>query len=171
MAEHSYRKKNRLSNYDYSQNGAYFITICAENRKKIFSEIVGGGVLDAPTTCLYGYGAVIARRIEEMNRVYGHIKTIKYVVMPNHIHLLIHIDRSEDRTAAGTSRTPSPTGALIPQYVSTLKRMCNKEIGKNIWQRSYHDRVIRGDAEYDMIWEYIDTNPLRWELDCFYTEE
>ena len=49
--------------------------------------------------------------------------------------------------------------------------MCNKEIGKNIWQRSYHDRVIRSDAEYDMIWEYIDTNPLRWELDCFYTEE
>ena len=49
--------------------------------------------------------------------------------------------------------------------------MCNKEIGRNIWQRSYHDRITRDDAEYDEIWQYIDTNPLRWELDCFYTEE
>ena len=171
MADYSYRKKNRLINYDYSQNGAYFITICAENRKKIFSEIVGGGVLDTPQTRLNQCGAVIVRRIEEMNRIYRHIKTTKYVVMPNHIHLLVHIDREEICGAAGTSRTPSPTSALIPQYVSTLKRMCNKEIGRNIWQRSYHDRIIRDDAEYDKIWQYIDTNPLRWELDCFYTEE
>ena len=91
--------------------------------------------------------------------------------MPNHIHLLGHSDREETGSAAGTSRTPSPTSALIPQYVSTLKRMCNKEIGRNIWQRSYHDRIIRDDAEYDMIWQYIDTNPIRWEQDCFYTEE
>ena len=165
------RVPHRLKEHDYSANGAYFITICTKNKECILSQIVGGGVLDAPMTRLYGYGAVIARRIEEMNRVYGHIQTPKYVVMPNHIHLLVHIDREETGSAAGTSRTPSPTSALIPQYVSTLKRMCNKEIGKNIWQRSYHDRVIRSDAEYDMIWEYIDTNPLRWELDCFYTEE
>ena len=166
-----YRKKNRLENYDYSQNGAYFITICTENRRSILCDIVGGGVLDAPKCDLRAYGVVIENRIREMNRVYSHIKTVKYVVMPNHVHLLVHIEREVTCGAVGTSRTPSPTSALIPQYVSTLKRMCNKEIGVNIWQRSFHDRIIRSDAEYDMIWEYIDTNPLRWELDCFYTEE
>ena len=91
--------------------------------------------------------------------------------MPNHVHLLVCIDRAEDITRSGTSRTPSPTNAIIPRYVSTFKRLCNREIGTNIWQRSYHDHIIRGQSDFDMIWQYIDTNPIRWEQDCFYTEE
>ena len=106
-----------------------------------------------------------------MNRVYPNVQTVKYAIMPNHIHLLIHIAWDETCSAAGTSRTPSPTNGIIPQYVSTFKRLCNRQMGVNLWQRSYHDRIIRNDAEYDMIWQYIDTNPLRWEMDCFYTEE
>ena len=55
--------------------------------------------------------------------------------------------------------------------VTAWAKEFDKEFGKNIWQRSYHDHIIRDDADYDMIWQYIDTNPTRWELDCFYTEE
>lgn len=49
--------------------------------------------------------------------------------------------------------------------------MVTKEIGKSIWQRSYHDHIIRGEKDYQKIWEYIETNPLKWELDCFYSDE
>ena len=106
-----------------------------------------------------------------MNETYDSIQTEKYVIMPNHIHLLIYISNKEEVFGKGTSRTPSPTNALIPQYISTLKRLCNKEFGQNIWQRSYHDHVIRDCADHDLIWQYIDTNPARWEQDRFYTEE
>ena len=105
-----------------------------------------------------------------MNSVYRDVQTVKYVIMPNHIHLLICIGRADDPTENGTSRTPSPTNEIIPRYVSSFKRFCNREIGQNIWQRSYHDHIIRNVPEYQMIWQYIDTNPIRWEQDCFYTE-
>ena len=165
------RKKNRLEPHLYSQNGAYFITICTENRKCLLSEIVGGGVLDAPATHLRAFGIVVDRRIREMNRIYTNVQTVKYVIMPNHVHLLICIDRQENYGVAGTSRTPSPTNEIIPQYISTFKRLCNREFGGNIWQRSYHDHIIRDQAHFDLIWNYIDTNPARWDCDCFYREE
>ena len=116
-------------------------------------------------------GNVVDRRIREMNRVYPNVQTVKYVIMPNHVHLLICIERQETCSAAGTSRMPSPTNAIIPSYISAFKRLCNREIGGNIWQRSYHDHIIKGQSDFDMIWQYIDTNPIRWEQDCFYTEE
>ena len=169
--ERPVRKHNRLNQYDYSQNGAYFITICTENRKCILSSIVGGGVLDAPATRLTGYGSVIDQQIRDMNHQYPDVQTEKYVIMPNHLHLLIRISKDWKLVQSGPSGTPAPTNAIIPAYVSTLKRLCNREFGKNIWQRSYHDHIIRTDSDYEMIWEYIDTNPARWETDCFYTEE
>ena len=165
------RKHNRLIQYDYSQNGAYFITICTENRKCILSSIVGGGVLDAPSTRLTGYGLTVDRQIRDMNHQYPDVQAEKYVIMPNHIHLLIRISKDWKFVQSGPSGTPAPTNAVIPAYVSTLKRLCNRKFGKNIWQRSYHDHIIRTDSDYQMIWEYIDTNPARWETDCFYTEE
>ena len=168
---HPNRKKNRLTSELYSQNGAYFITICTENKKCILSRIVGGGALDAPVMQLSSFGKAAERRILEMNRVYLNVQTVKYAIMPNHVHLLICIDRQEHYGAAGTSRTPSPTNEIIPRYVSTFKRLCNREIGMNIWQRSYHDHIIRNQVDFDLIWNYIDTNPIRWEQDCFYTEE
>ena len=168
---HPNRKKNRLDSQLYSQNGAYFITICTENKKSLLSGIVGDGVLDVPMTHLSFCGSVVERRIQEMNRAYPAVQTVKYVIMPNHVHLLICIDREEACGAAGTSRTPSPTNAIIPSYISTFKRLCNREIGRNIWQRSYHDHIVRGKSDFDMIWQYIDTNPARWQQDCFYTEE
>ena len=189
MEDRPVQKQNRIQNFDYSQNGVYFITICTENRKCLLSRIippttttatnvpavftvptVGGGVLDAPQVLLTDFGRVVDHRIRQMNAVYSEIRAEKYVIMPNHIHLLLTIDRGVVVTS-GTSRTPSPTNALIPRYVSTLKRMCNKVFGQNIWQRSFHDHVIREERDYQMIWQYIDANPALWEKDCFYTEE
>ena len=62
----------------------------------------------------------------------------------------------------------APTVSTIVRH---MKGFATRSIGHRVFQKSFHDRIIRDDAEYDMIWNYIDTNPLRWELDCFYTEE
>ena len=85
--------------------------------------------------------------------------------MPNHIHLLIYVDNPD-----GMSGTPSPTNAYIPQFISTLKRFCNKEIGCNIFKRSFHDHIVRNEADYEKIYNYIENNPSKWTEDCFYIE-
>ena len=155
-----------MKNYDYSTPGAYFITICVKGRKELLSKIVvGDGVLDVPKNILLNYGEIADKYIRQLNDFYDYISVDKYVIMPNHIHLLLSI--TQQHKICGTSRTPSPTNSVIAQFVSTFKRFCNKEYGKNIWQRLSNDHIIRGDADYRKIWEYIDTNVFKWESDFF----
>ena len=163
------RKPTRLKEYDYSSPGAYFITICTKDKKKLLSKItVGDGVLDVPKNVLTKYGEIAKKHIKQMNSFYDYICVDKYVIMPNHIHFILSITNYSD---CGTSRTPSPTNSVISQFVSTFKRFSNKDYGENIWQRSYHDHIIRSEIDYKKIWEYIDTNVIRWEKDCFYNDE
>ena len=158
------RKPTRIKGYDYSTPGAYFVTICTQNRKEILSKIlVGDGVLDVPKNILTKYGEVANKHLINMSDFYDNIKIDKYVIMPDHIHLLISILGTND--TSGSSRTPNPTNSLIAQFVSTFKRFCNKEYGENIWQRLSNDHIIRNEKEYLKIWEYIDTNPYKLELD------
>ena len=165
------RKPTRLKGYDYSQNGAYFITICTHDKKCLLSEIiVGDGVLDVPQNILTEFGRIAEKHINQMSGFYDYIFVDKYVIMPNHIHLILSITELEKYLENGTSRTPSPTNFSVSAFISTFKRFCNKEFGKNIWQRSYHDHIIRGERDYQKIWEYIDTNVVKWEKDCFYNE-
>ena len=152
------RKRLRLKDYDYSQNGAYFLTVCAKDKKRIFGRIVGDGVLDVPHTQLSHIGKVINKYVISIDATYTDISVKKYVIMPNHIHLLILID-CENSNSANLS---------VPSLISTLKRFVNREIGFNVWQRSYHDHVIRNMRDYEEIWQYIDENPFRWESDCYY---
>ena len=159
-----HRKPNRLPGFDYSTPGAYFITICTQNRNPILGQIVGGGALDAPHAHLSMIGRVVRQYIESGNNIPG-ITVDKYVIMPNHIHMILLLDKP---ASGGTSKAPSPTNASIPHFVSTLKRFCHRDIGKKIFQRSYPDHVIRDEADYLKIWQYIDTNPARWADDCFY---
>ena len=121
------RKPNRLSGYDYSDRGAYFVTLCSLDRACIFSQIVGGGVLDAPEVQLTQDGQIVVKQIAEMNRIYNNVQAEKYVVMPNHVHILLTFCGEE-----GSSRTPTPTNSLLARYVSTLKRMTNKTAGKQL---------------------------------------
>lgn len=162
------RKPTRLKNYDYSTNGAYFVTICTHNRKCILSDIVGDGVYDIPQINLTEYGNILEKYIAFMNSKYENVLIEKYVIMPNHIHMIIQINES---TQSGMSQAPYPTAnAIIPKFVSLFKRYCNREIGNNIFQRSFHDHIIRNENDYLKIWNYIETNPVKWEEDCFYTE-
>ena len=161
------RKPNRLPHFDYNTPGAYFLTICIADKKCLLGKIVGGGALDAPHTQLTKMGQIVRRNILSGNRVLGVIVD-KYVIMPNHVHMILLVD---DTAFNAAIKSPSPSNAVIPHFVSTFKRFCHREIGKGIFQRSYHDHVIRGEADYKKIWEYIDTNPARWQEDCFYEED
>ena len=157
------RKPTRLPRFDYSTPGAYFITICTKDRKNILGNIVGGGAFDAPYTNLSRTGITVEKFIKSGERI-PNVHIDKYVIMPNHIHMILLVEVG----CGGTSRAPSPTNAVIPHFVSTFKRFCHKEAGFVIFQRSYHDHVIRGEMDYLEIWEYIDNNPAKWNEDCFY---
>ncbi len=161
------RKPNRLSSFNYSTPGVYFITICTADRKCILSTVEGGGVLDAPFITLKPYGVVAENVLNEIEKTYSYLTVEKHVIMPNHIHMLVRVSTD---CVSGSSRTPTPANMMIPRFVSTFKRFCNKQYRKNIWQRSYDDRVIRSEAMYRKVWEYIDTNPHKWQEDRYYRE-
>lgn len=148
------RKRNRLCNYDYGQNGAYFITICTKDRKQILSKIVGDGF---PVPNLLG--RIAEEMIEQVMIRYPSVSVDKYVIMPDHIHLLLRIE--------GTGN-PSPTlGNVIGWYkYQTTKRINQTDAtqGLQVFQRSYYDHVIRNQQDYDSVWEYIENNPRKWAM-------
>ena len=167
MSDRPVRKYIRLENYDYDSDGAYFITICTVNKECMLSAIVGGGAFDAPHNILTEYGTIVEKYILSSNNI-PNVNVDNYVIMPNHIHILLTIQNNS--VNSGTSRAPSPTNKTVPHFVSTLKRFVNRDIGFDIFQRSYHDRIIRSKAEYLKIWEYIENNPVNWQNDCFFRE-
>ena len=132
------RRTTRLKNYNYNTPGHYFVTICTKDKQKILCNIVGTGVLDGPKTELYKFGEIAKKHIENIKNFYSHITIEKYIIMPNHIHFLIGIHQTETK---GPSRTPVPTNSYIAQLISTFKRFCNKDIGKNIWQYRSYDHI------------------------------
>ena len=160
------RKPIRLKTFDYNTVGAYFITICTQSKKCILSEIVGDGVLDIPKIILSKYGQIVNNRIIEMNSIYDDITVDKYIVMPNHLHMIIVV-----KNVNGMSRTPSPTNKAVPFFISTLKRLTNKESNTKLWQRSYYDHIIRNDEDYLNIWQYIESNPSKWQQDKYFNGE
>ena len=101
------RKQNRLENYNYSQEGAYFITICVKDRKRILSNInVGTGVLDCPKIELLNHGKIADKYINQLNDFYDNVSVDKYVIMPDHIHFILSVKN-------GQSGTPVPTYETI----------------------------------------------------------
>ena len=160
------RKPNRLFSYDYDREGTYFLTICTQDRQCLLSKIVGDAALGVPKSELTDLGRIVEKYILSGNRM-DRITVEKYVIMPNHIHLLLLVDMDN----GGTPRAASPTKAIIPRFIAALKRFVNQEAGSNLFQRSYHDHIIRGQQDYLKIWEYIDNNPKKWEMDCFYVKE
>ena len=144
----------------------YFITICTQNRKRILSNItVGTGVLDCPKIKLLNYGIIADKYIKQLNDFYDDVSVEKYVIMPDHIHLILWIKYGQSRTPVPTSETIIDNkNSTVAKFVSTFKRFCNKEYGKNIWQARYYDHIIRNQHDYDEIWRYIENNPINWVI-------
>ncbi len=213
MEERPSRKPTRLQNFDYSITGAYFVTICTQDRQKILSEIVkpnitaincstdfksvgdgaldvpqnkdesknatdtnlamdfkpvGDGALDVPQIRLTKIGEIVEKYLLSSEQIPG-VEIDEYAIMPDHIHAIIFIKNPLN----GTSRAPSPTATneALPHIVSTFKRFCNKEIGVNIFQRSFYDHVIRDRKDYETRKKYINENPIKWYYDKIYEDE
>ena len=157
------RKNIRLQGYDYSAAGYYFITICVKDRHELLGQIVGDAAFGVPSVKISEIGNIVKTRIENINNN-PNCRIDKYVIMPNHIHLIIIVHNSND----GTPKAASPTKTVIPQIINALKSLVTKQIGYSIWQRSFNDRIIRGEDDYRRIWQYINENPAKWAKDKYY---
>ncbi len=161
------RKNIRLKGFDYSGDGYYFVTVCTHNKENVFGEIVDGEMK------LNSFGAFAQNELNKLPYHFCYTELDKYIIMPNHIHAIIIIvgnglDHSENNK---TERSrPFPTiPKILGLYKSGVSRsihLINPDI--KVWQKSYHDHVIRNMQDYQRIWEYINTNPLKWEEDCYY---
>ena len=164
MSAFPQRKHVRLKNYDYSQNGVYFVTICTKERKPLLSTIpVGRGALTPPEIQLSRIGEISEHYILNMHSAYDCVYVDHYVIMPNHIHLLLRIDSAP--ASSGGMRASRPT---LQTIVRSFKTMVTRQIGTSIWQDSFYDRIVRSEASYLEIWKYIDENPIKWQEDKYY---
>ena len=127
------------------------------------------GVLDGPKIELTKYGQIADKYIQQLNDFYDNLSVESYVIMPNHIHILLWVKG----VGNGPSGTPVPTvqNSIPSRFVSTFKRFCNKEYGINLWQYRSNDHIIRNRRDYEEHLRYIYENPMRWYYDELYTEE
>ena len=159
------RKHPRLDHYDYSTPGAYFITICTQDRRCLLSTIVGRGL--APAEIQYTvFGEIARKQLFLLEERYPNLYIDRFVIMPNHIHTILLLEQ-----AAGASPRPTITD-IVCAYKSLTTRECKKAqpIDK-LFQASFYEHVIRGQSDYDEITEYIANNPKQWELDKLYSKE
>jgi len=154
------RKRNRLSGFDYSSPNAYFITICTCQKKNLFWDTEGATIGRPPDLPLSPCGQVVRSAIETIPQRYPAYILEHYVIMPNHIHLLLRIQADE----SGRPMV-APTESTV---VAQMKGAVTKQVGTNVWQKGFHDHVVRTPADFQEIWAYIDDNPYRWEADSLY---
>ena len=142
------RKRVRILNYDYSQSGAYFVTICTHDRRRLLSRIVGDDAHIVPLPC----GTIVEKYIKNAPEI------TKYVIMPDHVHIIIELHNGSMCETTYVSRKDNRLASIV----RSIKSLTTKEVGMSIFQRGYYDHVIRNQQDYDEIWEYIDNNPRKW---------
>ena len=182
------RKNNRLKGYDYSQEGRYFITICVKDRRQMLgsidsSEVVGAHTVPPNNVRLSDIGTVVDAAINSIGDAYEDVEVSKYVVMPNHIHIIIALNANNGETVnvsdngggSGSGSTlcspTSNTAPSISRIVKQYKEHVTKQIGFSLWQKSFYDHIIRDESEYQAICQYIDSNPENWENDRFFVKD
>jgi REP element-mobilizing transposase RayT len=160
----SNRKTTRLRDYDYRQFGAYYVTICSQNKKSIFGEVINGQMMSNEI------GNIVVSCWQRLPRFFN-IKLGTWMIMPNHFHAIIWILSASvsilDKDQKGGVASGS-LGAIIQNFKSVSTRKINKfqkTPGLKIWQYGFYDRVIRNDEELERISEYILFNPDRWEIE------
>ena len=157
------RKRNSLKHYDYSSCGAYFITICTSDRRNYFWNGVGATIGRPQDVDLSQYGKLVDEAINNIPSIYPALKLDHYVIMPDHIHLLLIIRADE----YGRPMV-APT---ISRVVQQLKGYITKRIGHSIWQKLFFDHVIRNRQDYEEHVKYICDNPVKWVIQNPNTEK
>ena len=169
------RKQNRLTAFDYGQEGAYFVTLCTQNRARLFQmELpdVGNGLCAVPydaddrngttrRSCPTAGNTIIHKWVQETENKFPGITIDKYVIMPDHLHLIVTIkERHAGRSLPDVMRffKTMTTNA----YIRGVKDGILTPFDRKLWQKSYYDHVIRNQQDYNEVWEYIENNPTKW---------
>lgn len=165
------RKSIRLSDYDYSQNGLYFITICTKNRKCIFGEIKKHEII------LSEIGQIVNNCWNDIPQHFSQASLHEFVIMPDHIHGIIeinlvganhyspttnHYSSYNDFKRANDDLPQRGTSQTIGSIVRGFKIGVTKQIGFSPWQRNYYEHIIKSEIDYLNIANYIIENPLKW---------
>jgi putative transposase len=180
------RRSIRLQRYDYTRGGAYFVTICTQNRECLFGNVVNGQMV------LNDAGRIVVNVWINTPELRPNVKLDEFVVMPNHFHGIVVIvepcrgvlhykdiwhggvwqyaptEGQPDQSNTSKMRSPSQTlGAIIRGFKSAATKRINesRDTPVKIWQRNYYEHIIRHDDEFNRIREYISVNPARWETD------
>ena len=156
------RKQMRLPNYSYSQSGCYFLTVCTQNKAQLLCKIPGFDTNGAPIRTMTQAGLIVEKCIRDIPTHYLNVTLDHFVLMPNHIHLLLTIE-----TAGGAPGSSRPT-EMVPRIVSAMKKVTNRETKTRLWQTGYMDHVIRNQHDWEQHWNYIEHNPFRWAEDKYY---
>ncbi len=172
-----HRRSIRLPGYDYTQPGAYFVTICTHNREPLFGRVVNGEMV------LNAWGRIVWEEWFRTAQVRPYVELFEdeFVVMPNHIHGIIWIVR--DTVGAQRRCAPTKPGGVTPNNVApgslgaivrAFKSAVTKRInalrgtpGARVWQRNYYEHIIRNERALNAIRRYIAENPQRWHLDRY----
>jgi putative transposase len=150
--QYHHRRSIRLRNYDYSQCGRYFVTICIQNRECLLGSISQGHFLASES------GKVVQQSLKALQQNHPETTIESWVVMPNHIHFILEIHQQTDVAL----------GELVRQFKYTTTKQINalrNSPGTKIWQRNYYENIIRTDRGHQIIRDYIQQNPIRWEID------
>ncbi len=189
------RKRNRLKGYDYSQDDLYFITICVKKMLCCLGNITppvrtgrdlspsssspssssSNHHLPSPTSStqiqnqineLNEYGEIVKNRLLWLAEQYRYVVLHNYVVMPNHVHAIIEIDSSKVVDKPIKIKSLS---SLVGAFKTTSSKMIHEAgFSSFAWHRSFHDHIIRSDKSYQIISDYIDQNPSKWQTDKFF---
>jgi REP-associated tyrosine transposase len=162
-----HRRSLRLKNFDYAQDGLYFITICIHRRQCLLGSAIDGGVR------LNRHGEIAEMCWRAIPRHFPHAVLDEFVIMPNHIHGIIAVGaRHTVPLHTGVENFGKPVGGSIPTIVRSFKSAVSKLINEHhrtpgvpVWQRNYYEHVIRDEKSLDRLREYIVNNPLRWSFD------
>lgn len=168
------RKPTRMKGYDYASGGTYFVTICTHNREHLF-----GAVVDKIVR-LNAWGRIAAQEWERTATLRSDVFIETFVIMPNHTHALVVIDSDHglmrreagvmQQTPAFSRPDPDALGAIVGAYKAGVTRAINwlREERSPIWQRNFHDHIVRNEDDFHRIYEYIEANPSRWHEDRFF---
>jgi putative transposase len=167
-----HRRSIRLRGYDYSEAGAYFVTICSRERECLFGQITDGAVVWTP------FGEGVVATWEAMPTRFPTVDLDAWVLMPNHLHgILVLNDPTANVTAANTAPLPSQR-PFLGGVIAWFKYLSTKEInrlrgtpGQRVWQRNYHEHIIRNERSLEELRNYTVENPLRWELDRLHPDQ
>jgi putative transposase len=167
-SEIHHRRSIRLKGYDYSQAGAYFLTVCSWNKECLFGEIKDGEIL------LNEYGEIGMKCWDTIPDHFPHFKTDEFIIMPNHVHGIVFMVGARHAVPLQTiaEQFAKPVPGSLPTMIRSFKSSVTKQInqirntpGTPVWQRNYYEHIIRDDRELQAIREYIRYNPLKWNED------